>query len=71
MLCRVGTDVVKGGMTHVFVFEFDNEDDKSLYQEEVPRREFTEALSRVAAKYTIVDFTQGVFEYRRPSVASS
>jgi hypothetical protein len=58
-------------MTHVFVFEFDNEDDKCLYQGIEPRREFTEAVSRVAAKYTVVDFTQGVFEYRRPSVASS
>lgn len=58
-------------MTHVFIFEFDNEDDRSLYQEEEQRREFTEAVTKVAAKYTVVDFTQGVFEYRRPSVASS
>lgn len=58
-------------MTHVFVFEFDNEDDKCLYQGVGPRREFAEAVSKVAAKYTVVDFTQGVFEYRRPSVASS
>lgn len=67
----MGADEGQGGMTHVFVFEFDNEDDKSLYQEEVPRREFNDAVAKVAAKYTIVDFTQGVFEYRRPSVASS
>lgn len=58
-------------MTHVFIFEFDNEDDRSLYQEQGQRREFTEAVTKVAAKYTVVDFTQGVFEYRRPSVASS
>ncbi len=68
---RVHADDEQGGMTHVFVFEFENEDDKSFYQEEVPRREFNEAVAKVAAKYTVVDFTQGVFEYRRPSVASS
>lgn len=50
------------GMTHVFIFEFENEDDRKVYhQEDVKHRKFSEDLSNLAAKMTIVDFSPGVF----------
>lgn len=52
----------QGGMTHVFILEFDNEEDRMVYQQQDERhRKFSEDLSNLAAKVTMVDFCPGVF----------
>ncbi|KAL2753205.1 hypothetical protein ACRALDRAFT_1065445 [Sodiomyces alcalophilus JCM 7366] len=56
------TEGQQGGMTHVFILEFDNEEDRRVYQQQDERhRKFREDLSTLAAKVTMVDFCPGVF----------
>lgn len=59
-------------MTHVFIVEFEDEENHRVYrsEENLPQKEFAETLSKLAANYTILDFTPGVFERRRSSAFS-
>ncbi|EGY19535.1 hypothetical protein HYQ45_002285 [Verticillium longisporum] len=56
------TEGRQGGMTHVFVTEFETEDDRRIYvNEDQQHRKFCEQLSDMTAKISIVDFAPGVF----------
>jgi hypothetical protein len=52
----------QGGVTHVFVIEFENEEDRKYYLEEDPAHlGFVKGLSGIVETIRVVDFTPGVF----------
>lgn len=52
----------KNGITHVFVVEFENEDDREYYVRSDPAHQaFVKSLDGVIEKAQVVDFTPGVF----------
>ncbi|RHZ63827.1 hypothetical protein CDV55_107405 [Aspergillus turcosus] len=52
----------KNGITHVFVVEFENEDDREYYVRTDPAHQaFVKTLDGVIEKAQVVDFTPGVF----------
>ncbi|KAM0277085.1 hypothetical protein ACHAQH_006093 [Verticillium albo-atrum] len=56
------TEGRQGGITHVFVTEFETEADRSIYvNDDEQHRKFCKDLSDMAAKISIVDFAPGVF----------
>ncbi|KAL5045804.1 hypothetical protein BDW71DRAFT_183423 [Aspergillus fruticulosus] len=53
---------MQGGITHAFVVEFANEEDRAYYLEKDPAHlEFVGSLKDVVEKAQVVDFTSGVF----------
>ncbi|KAJ4387603.1 hypothetical protein N0V93_008199 [Gnomoniopsis smithogilvyi] len=52
-----------GGLTHIFISEFENEADRKYYLEEDPAHlAFVKAAGKgVVSKVQVVDFTPGVF----------
>jgi hypothetical protein len=54
--------VVQGGMTHIFVVEFANEEDRAYYLEKDPvHLAFVKSIGGVVKNAQVVDFTPGVF----------
>lgn len=54
--------VFKGGMTHIFVVEFANEEDRTYYLEKDPvHLGFVKSIGGVVKNAQVVDFTPGVF----------
>ncbi|ROW07286.1 hypothetical protein VMCG_03953 [Cytospora schulzeri] len=52
----------QNGITHIFVSEFENEQDREYYLNEDPAHlGFVKSLTGVVSKAQIVDFTPGVF----------
>jgi hypothetical protein len=52
----------KNGITHVFVVEFENEEDREYYVRSDPAHQaFVKSLDGVIEKAQVVDFTPGVF----------
>lgn len=52
----------KNGITHVFLVEFENEDDREYYVRSDPAHQaFVKSLDGVIEKAQVVDFTPGVF----------
>ncbi|EON64574.1 hypothetical protein W97_03807 [Coniosporium apollinis CBS 100218] len=50
------------GLTHAFVSEFENEEDRKYYLEKDPAHlSFVESLGPVVQNVCVVDFTPGVF----------
>jgi hypothetical protein len=61
-LCTNHNSTFKNGVTHVFVSEFENEEDREYYLNKDPAHlEFVKSLSGVVEKGQVVDFTPGVF----------
>jgi len=61
---RVDTnqEFLQGGITHAFVVEFDNEEDRKYYLEKDPAHlAFVKSIGAVVKKAQVVDFTSGVF----------
>ncbi|RHZ67972.1 Dabb family protein [Aspergillus thermomutatus] len=53
---------LQNGITHVFVVEFENEDDREYYVRTDPAHQaFVRSLDGVVEKAQVVDFTPGVF----------
>ncbi|KAN0089223.1 stress responsive A/B barrel domain protein [Hyaloscypha variabilis] len=54
--------IVQGGMTHIFVVEFANEEDRAYYLEKDPvHLAFVKSIGGVVKNAQVVDFTPGVF----------
>lgn len=54
---------IQNGITHAFVVEFANAEDRAYYLEKDPAHlEFVASLKGVVEKAQVVDFTNGVFE---------
>jgi hypothetical protein len=52
----------QGGMTHIFVVEFANEEDRTYYLEKDPvHLGFVKSIGGVVKNAQVVDFTPGVF----------
>lgn len=52
----------QNGITHVFVSEFDSEEDRQYYLEEDPAHlAFVKDIAGIVGKGQVVDFTPGVF----------
>lgn len=52
----------KGGLTHIFVMELENEEDRKYYLEKDPAHlAFVKSIGGVVKKAQVVDFTPGVF----------
>jgi hypothetical protein len=52
----------KGGITHAFIEEFENEEDRKYYLEKDPAHlEFVKSVGGVVKRAQVVDFTPGVF----------
>lgn len=53
---------IQNGISHVFVSEFDNEEDRQYYLNKDPAHlAFVKSLGGVVEKVQSVDFTPGVF----------
>jgi hypothetical protein len=53
---------IQNGITHVFVSEFENEEDRAYYITKDPAHlAFVQSLAGVVEKAQAVDFTPGVF----------
>ncbi|KAI0800267.1 hypothetical protein C8Q74DRAFT_1235440 [Fomes fomentarius] len=53
---------IQGGITHVFISEFENEEDRRYYLEKDPAHlKFVEALKEVVQTVRVVDFEPGKF----------
>ncbi|PVH89670.1 stress responsive A/B barrel domain-containing protein [Cadophora sp. DSE1049] len=53
---------IAGGITHAFIEEFENEEDRKYYLEKGPvHLAFVESVGPVVKKAQVVDFTPGVF----------
>lgn len=53
---------LQGGVTHVFVVEFEKEEDRKYYLEKDPAHlGFVKGLSGIVEMVRVVDFTPGVF----------
>ncbi|KAI5776585.1 hypothetical protein EDC01DRAFT_636683 [Geopyxis carbonaria] len=53
----------QGGLTHGFVMEFENEDDRLYYVQTDPaHKAFTTSIESVVEKATVLDFSPGVFK---------
>ncbi|KAE8442494.1 hypothetical protein EG329_003275 [Mollisiaceae sp. DMI_Dod_QoI] len=51
-----------GGITHIFVEEFENEQDRKYYLEKDPvHLAFVKSVGAVVKKAQVVDFTPGMF----------
>jgi stress responsive alpha/beta barrel protein len=49
-------------MTHVFVEEFETEEDRKYYLEEEPgHKEFVKSLGGLVEKVQVIDFIPGIF----------
>jgi hypothetical protein len=56
------TSSFQGGMTHIFVVEFANEEDRTYYLEKDPvHLGFVKSIGGVVKNAQVVDFTPGVF----------
>ncbi|KAF3763117.1 stress responsive A/B barrel domain protein [Cryphonectria parasitica EP155] len=56
------TEGHQGGITHVFISEFENEEDRQYYLKEDPAHlAFVKSISGIVAKAQVVDFTPGIF----------
>lgn len=55
--------VSQGGLTHIFISEFENEQDRKYYLEEDPAHlAFVKGIGQgVVSRVQVVDFTPGVF----------
>jgi hypothetical protein len=54
---------LQNGVTHVFVIEFENEEDRKYYLEKDPAHlGFVGSIGGVVAKAQVVDFVPGVFK---------
>jgi hypothetical protein len=52
----------QGGVTHVFISEFENDEDRKYYLEKDPAHlAFVKSLDGVVNTVRVVDFTPGVF----------
>lgn len=52
----------KKGMTHGFVVEFENEQDRGYYVDEDPaHREFAKGVEGLVTNVTVVDYVPGVY----------
>ncbi|KAI1394823.1 stress responsive A/B barrel domain protein [Hypoxylon fuscum] len=53
---------LQNGMTHAFVYGFENEDDRKYYLEKDPKHmELVSSIEDIVEKVQVVDFTHGVF----------
>jgi hypothetical protein len=53
----------KNGITHAFVVEFENAQDRDYYIQQDPAHQaFVQSVGNMLEKAQIVDFTEGVFE---------
>ncbi|ROV90949.1 hypothetical protein VPNG_10081 [Cytospora leucostoma] len=53
---------LQNGITHAFVFEFENEQDREFYLKEDPAHlEFVKSIAGVVSKVQVIDFTPGLF----------
>jgi len=58
--------LAQGGVTHVFVSEFDNEEDRAYYLDHDPaHQDFKKMLATMASTVRVVDFTPGVFGHEK------
>ncbi|KAK3901768.1 stress responsive A/B barrel domain-containing protein [Staphylotrichum tortipilum] len=54
---------LQGGLTHAFVVQFANPDDRNYYVEKDPAyRAFKETIDPLVEKVTVLDFTHGTFD---------
>ncbi|WEW59210.1 hypothetical protein PRK78_004679 [Emydomyces testavorans] len=54
---------IQNGITHAFVVEFENAQDRDYYVQEDPAHQaFVKSVGSVLEKAHVVDFTEGVFE---------
>lgn len=61
-LIQADPSMLQNGITHAFVFEFENEQDREFYLKEDPAHlEFVKSIAGVVSKVQVVDFTPGVF----------
>lgn len=52
----------KGGITHAFVVEFANKEDRDYYVQKDPAHQaFIKSLDGIVEKVQVIDFTAGVF----------
>lgn len=53
---------LQNGFTHIFISEFENEEDRAYYLEKDPAHlEFGRSISGLVSKLQVTDFTPGVF----------
>ncbi|KAI0023980.1 stress responsive A/B barrel domain protein [Xylariomycetidae sp. FL0641] len=53
---------LQGGVSHPFIFQFDNEEDRRYYIEKDPAHiEFVASIQDIVDRVQVVDFTPGVF----------
>jgi hypothetical protein len=53
---------LQGGITHAFVVEFDDEEDRKYYLEKDPAHlAFVKSVGAVVKQVQVVDFAPGVF----------
>ncbi|KAN0067481.1 hypothetical protein V8E54_014350 [Elaphomyces granulatus] len=56
------TEGLQHGMTHVFVEEFETEEDRKYYLEKEPgHKEFVKSLGGLVEKVQVIDFIPGIF----------
>jgi hypothetical protein len=59
---RFLTYSIKGGITHIFIEEFESEEDRNYYLEkDSGHKEFVKSLGELVEKIQIIDFVPGVF----------
>jgi Stress responsive A/B Barrel Domain len=55
---------IKDGITHVFVSEFENEEDRKYYLEQDPAHlSFVKSIGNIVARAHVVDFVPGEFKH--------
>ncbi|CAJ2508869.1 Uu.00g138950.m01.CDS01 [Anthostomella pinea] len=53
---------LQNGITHTFVFQFENEDDRKHYiEKDAAHLEFIASIKNLVQKVQVVDFTPGVY----------
>ncbi|KAI4861127.1 stress responsive A/B barrel domain protein [Hypoxylon rubiginosum] len=53
---------LQNGLTHAFIAQFENEEDRKYYLEADPaHREFVTSIKDIVDKAQVIDFTPGVF----------
>lgn len=54
--------MIQGGLTHIFVEEFENKEDREYYLTKDPvHLAFVESIGNIVKRAQVVDFTPGVF----------
>lgn len=62
LLPNFKADVFKNGITHAFVVEFENVQDREYYVKHDPAHQaFIKSLDGVVEKVQVIDFTHGTF----------